>query len=567
MITANAPLRAVIYARYSSDLQREASLADQEEICRRYCAQMGWTVVHVYSDAALSAASALLRPGFQQMKADAFARVRKFDVVVCEAFNRLGRRLADTADLHDRLSHAGIKMHAPKLGEIMPMHVAIFGMMAQMQLADTAAQTWRSQLGRIKEGKVAGGIAYGYDVLPGIKKGKSLERGGRSINAQEAAVVVDIFRRFANGTSPEAIAQDLNARGVPGPGGREWQNTTIRGQPDRGTGILNNASYVGRLEWNRCAYVKDPATGKKVPRPNPRDKWEVVEVPTLRIMEDELWDKVRARQQEIAARVATRKQQAGDDLGINEGHRRKFLLSNLLTCGVCGGGYTITGKDRYGCATRKIKGTCGNERTITRQEIEARTLSGLKERLMAPDVVASFVNEFTRKINETGKAAGAALEEQRRELIKVTKGIDGIVTAIEGGMFAPEMKARMEALQVRKAALKAQLESAPSANIVRLLPNLSEIYAQKVEKLSEALNDDLIKPDAIELIRSLISQVVLTPRTESKGLDAVLYGDLAQILVFCEAAGTNTKIPTAKAIGSQLSVVAGAGFEPATFRL
>ena len=75
----------------------------------------------------------------------------------------------------------------------------------------------------------------------------------------------------------------------------------------------------------------------------------------------------------------------------------------------------------------------------------------------------------------------------------------------------------------RKATLEAQLEAAPSANIVRLLPNLSEIYARKVEKLSEALNDDLIKPDAIELIRSLISQVVLTPRTESKGLDAVLH--------------------------------------------
>ena len=57
-----------------------------------------------------------------------------------------------------------------------------------------------------------------------------------------------------------------------GPDGRPWGDTTIRGQADRGTGLLNNALYVGRLEWNRCSYVKDPRTGKRVARPNPREK-------------------------------------------------------------------------------------------------------------------------------------------------------------------------------------------------------------------------------------------------------------------------------------------------------
>ena len=81
-----------------------------------------------------------------------------------------------------------------------------------------------------------------------------------------------IFELFAAGVSPREIAKRLNAEHVPGPGGRPWGDTTIRGQADRGTGILNNALYAGRLEWNRCSYVKDPRTGKKVPRPHPREQ-------------------------------------------------------------------------------------------------------------------------------------------------------------------------------------------------------------------------------------------------------------------------------------------------------
>jgi site-specific DNA recombinase len=91
-------MRAVVYARYSSDLQREASIEDQIEVCRRYAEAQGWTVVGTYKDAAISGASRF-RPGLQKLIADAAGR--RFDVVICEAIDRLGRRLADTADLQD----------------------------------------------------------------------------------------------------------------------------------------------------------------------------------------------------------------------------------------------------------------------------------------------------------------------------------------------------------------------------------------------------------------------------------------------------------------------------------
>jgi site-specific DNA recombinase len=126
-------MRAVIYARYSSELQSEASIEDQIEVCRRFAEQHGWAIVDTYSDAAISGASRF-RPAFQKLLAE--AGQKRFDIVICEAIDRLGRRLADTADLQDQLSFHGISLITPSLGEITHIHVAVMGMMAQMGLKD-----------------------------------------------------------------------------------------------------------------------------------------------------------------------------------------------------------------------------------------------------------------------------------------------------------------------------------------------------------------------------------------------------------------------------------------------
>ena len=144
--------------------------------------------------------------------------------------------------------------------------------MAQLYLTDLRDKTKRGQLGRALAGKIPGGHAYGYALVDG-------KSGERRIKPDEAASCERIFRDFAAGKSPRAIASALNAEGVPGPHGREWRDTTIRGQPERGTGILNNAIYVGRLEWNRCSYVKDPETGKRRCPAKPAASWEIVDVP------------------------------------------------------------------------------------------------------------------------------------------------------------------------------------------------------------------------------------------------------------------------------------------------
>src|SRR5262245_41047343 len=143
---------------------------------------MGWKLTNIYADAALSGATRH-RPACQTLLAD--ARKHAFDVVVCEAVDRLGRRLAATADLQDTLRFLGIRLYTPSMGEVTALHVGIMGMMAQLTLKDLADKTKRGQLGRVRQGKIPGGLAYGYRVI--AQKGK--DRGHREIDPDEARTV------------------------------------------------------------------------------------------------------------------------------------------------------------------------------------------------------------------------------------------------------------------------------------------------------------------------------------------------------------------------------------------
>ncbi len=555
-------MRAVIYARYSSENQREASIADQVELGRRYIESQGWTQTAVYDDAAVSGASSHLRPGFQRLLHDAEAR--RFDVVVCEAIDRLGRKLADVADLYDRLTFANVQIHGVNIGHITQMHIGIMGTMAQMTLSDMRDKVRRGQLGRARAGRIPGGLAYGYKVVqppPGAQ-----ESGERRIIEGEAVIVRRIFQAYADGASPRTIARDLNAAGIPGPQGRPWIDTTIRGQVDRGTGVLNNTLYIGRLSWNRCSYVKDPRTGRRVARVNSRDQREETEIPALRIIDQALWDAVKARQ--ANARIEMRRDTAGN--ALNHSHRPQFLLSGLLTCGCCGGGYTITGKDRYGCATRRGKGTCDNGHTITRQKIEARILGGLKARMLTPDLVEEFIRAFAAELATLQREAGSRRAEMTHRLAGVERRLEGVLRAIEDGAWNDTLRSRLNTLEASKADINSQLASLSAPPPAQLHPNAAAIYAAKVAELEAALNEPEIRTQAGEALRSLIDCVLLTPDPDAEdGLAAELHGDLAMILELATASGspdptrrqgrgpTKKKLPRTDVPGSQLSVVAG----------
>jgi site-specific DNA recombinase len=318
---ASSPtVRAAIYARYSSDNQRDASIDDQVRICRAEIERQGCGS----SSSTPTPRSAVPRPsapGYQKLVLD--ATTGALDVVVAESLDRSSRDLADLATLYKHLSYLGVRLWTVAEGQISDLHVGFKGTMNALALKDLAQKTHRSQESRVRSGMAGGGICYGYDLVPG-------QTGARKINEAEAAVVVRIFEEYATGRSPRAIAVGLNEDGIPGPRGGPWRDTTIRGHITRGTGILNNEMYIGHLVWNRQCFRKDPATGRRRSRRN--DPARVIEedVPDLRIVSDELWHAVKARQSAIRESEGVTKARA---TRFWEQRRAQHLLSGLVHCG------------------------------------------------------------------------------------------------------------------------------------------------------------------------------------------------------------------------------------------
>jgi site-specific DNA recombinase len=287
-----------------------------------------------------------------------------------------------------------------------------------------------------------------------------------------------------------------------------------------------------------------------------------VPVPELRIVDDALWDAVRVRQAEVRLVMS----RDADGNALNGAHRQKYLLSGLLACGVCGGGFTIINAHDYGCSAHRSKGTCNNHGRIRRDELERRVLYGLKERLLAPELVEQFARDFHDEVNRLAAEQSESRAEDEGRLEAVRRKIASMIRAIEDGLYQPSMKARMAELEAEKAALEERLAAAPELPKVRLHPNLAGMYRKNVAALEQALADPEIKAEAMAIVRSQIDRITLTPG-EDGGLAVELYGDLARILQLCEAGEHKQQRPGRRGPGRGLSVVAGGGFEPPTFRL
>src|SRR5918911_2075873 len=185
-------MRAVIYARYSSELQRDASIEDQIRLCRaRIAREPGWAYLTAYTDHAISG-SIRLRPDYQKLLED--ARSGAFDIVVAEALDRLSRDQEDVAALYKHLSFAGVTLITVAEGEISELHVGLKGTMNALFLKDLAQKVRRGLEGRVREGRSGGGLCYGYKVAKETDAAGDPIHGGRLIDELEAAVVPRIFR-------------------------------------------------------------------------------------------------------------------------------------------------------------------------------------------------------------------------------------------------------------------------------------------------------------------------------------------------------------------------------------
>ena len=206
-----------IYARYSSDRQRDASIEDQIRLCEERARREGWRIHRHYTDHGISVAS-LERPGIRALLQDAQAGV--FQVILAEALDRLSRGQADIATIYERMAFAGIRIVTLTEGEIGALHVGLKGTMNSLFLKDLAEKTRRGLRGRIEAGRSGGGNSYGYDVVRRIGADGLAVRGERSINEEQAGIVRRIFAVYGAGKSPQAIAKQLNREGIPAPQGK-----------------------------------------------------------------------------------------------------------------------------------------------------------------------------------------------------------------------------------------------------------------------------------------------------------------------------------------------------------
>ncbi len=492
------PQRAAIYARFSSELQDARSIANQVALCREHAQRQQWAVFQVYADEAVSGASLHGREALLRLVED--AERGYLDIILIEHIDRLARNAADTIRLREQMEFIGVEIHTCASGLVTEMHAGLEGLMSALYLKQLAVHVRRGQAGRVREGLAGGGLTYGYAPVPG-------ERGKRTIVAAEAAVVQRIFDQYLAGRTPPEISIDLNREKVPPPRGDFWSASTILGNRKRGSGLLSNALYDGRLVWNKVTMRKDPKTGKRVSRINPEASWQVTAVPQLRIVDAEVF-----------AAVQTRLDERGHDTPA-AARRPRHLLSGLLRCGCCGRALVLKDRDSKGrriyCTRMREGGGCTNTRAFYLDEIERRVLAGLEAQLRDPRAIERFLHTYTEERKRLAAAEETKRHRKETRLGEVQREFDRVFNSyIKGMATEEETSPRLAALREERKALEAELSAIqPPTNIVTLHPGAVTRYLEVVDDLATSLPRRTVASDegiAVAL-RELVSCVTVTP--------------------------------------------------------
>lgn len=485
-------MSAVIYARYSSDLQNDRSIEDQVALCRKFAAAQGLAVSEVYEDRALSGTSFDARLGLMRLIRD--ARAKAFRVVIVESSDRLSRHPGDIHHIRDTLSFAGVIILQVSGGELTVMGAAVSGLVSSLMLQGLADKVRRGHAGTIARGRHAGGRAYGYRPVKG-------DPGLLEIMDDEADVIRGIYRDFLAGVSPRGIAGELNRKNVPAPRGPKWNASTINGSFARGSGILGNELYAGTIVWNKVTMLKNPETRRRVSRVNPAEAWQRSIVPALAIVEQGLFNAVQMK----------RKHRPHG----SQARAPSTLLSGLLRCHACGGSLVI--KDRYKgsarvhCATHRESATCGEGKAYQLPRIEAAVMEGLREHLNDPELLADYV----RKYNETRRTLNVALVQTRdstaRRLHQATAELDRIVLHLSKDIVKVESVAgRIKELEAEKDLLKAELASAAPPDVITLHPGAIGRYREHLEAIAAGAGTE----KARNAIREIVAYVKVWPTYE-----------------------------------------------------
>ncbi len=467
-------------------------------LCREYASRNSIDILSVYSDRAQTSASMHGRDGLAALMFD--AQSGRFDCVVVEAIDRISRDQEDLAGIYKRLTFNQVDIIAVHEGVANEVQIGIRGLLGSLFLSDLKHKVRRGMIGVVSDGRSAGGIAYGYDMVLG-------KPGERTINEEQAAVVRRIFGMYIGGMSPREIAFTLNKEGVPPPRGAKWNASTINGNKGRTYGILTNPLYGGKLVWNRVRMVRDPDTGRRVSRPNPESEWKVADVPHLAIVPEDVF----------AAAGARKEGRSRDRANGKSTMKPRRIFSGLLRCGVCGGGMSMhdryKGAIRIKCSRYTESRSCENKRSYRLDKIEAAVVGGLCDILKNPEAATEYIRAYNAERHRAIAEATRAAATIENRLLKVTAELDRLIKLYSvGTLELDQVEGRMKELQAEKKALTAEAATA------RAQVPVVEIHPAAISRFYDVLEDIRAKLEAGEpikdagllaAIRGAISHVVV----------------------------------------------------------
>lgn len=512
---------AAIYARKSTDQvgvsDDNRSVARQIEHAKAYAAQKGWEVpeTHVYSDDGISGAEFVKRPGFLRLM-NALKPRPPFQVLIMSEESRLGREQIETAYALKQIMDAGVRVFFyledrertldNALDKVM---LSLTNFAAEMEREKARQRTHDAMLRKAKAQHVAGGKVYGYDnkdvlsPLPGPDGASKRLHVVRVINEGQAEVVKRIFQLYASGLGIVRMAKLLNREGVPSPRGDGWAPTAIRE-------MLYRELYRGELVWNKTQRVDRGGTKKK--RARDEREWVRLKAPELRIVPDELWQRVDARLQ-MNQRVYKRKAR-GQLVGrpVPADFESPYLLGGFLKCAVCGGPLIPTSrsgrggkKTYYRCSMNWKRGAsiCDNATSVPTGVLDSAILHALSD-VLDERVLTRAVDKALAKLREgTGghddRRAGIA-----REVSLIESRLGRLLEAIMKGGPLDALIAQVKAEEQRKKVLAIKLDGLQAVANVRTLDSarLKRDLAERVAATKGLLTRNTAQ--ARQILRKLL---------------------------------------------------------------
>lgn len=492
--------RVAFYSRYSTSLQSYKSIEGQERLCAAYAEKQGWVETGRYSDAERSGTTTMGRQGLFQMLAAADRG--EFQVLLMEDTDRASRDAADMHRIAKELEELDIVLCTVVGGVVTDIELAFKSVQHQQFIKQNAEKSKRGQELAVSQGRMSGSVAYGYrKVVAADAQGNPIN-GLREKDPDRAAIVERIHQDFDAGKTTFEICKALNAEGEPAPKGGLWRVGTLLGNRHGGIGILRNPAYVGEYHYRKTQRKR--RKNKMKMRFTAESERIIVQHPELRIIPQELWDRNQARLAE------------NYDKPFHAKRKGEFVFTGRVFCGKCGC-TSIASDGKYVCTGRSQKGVCDNTRRAPRIAVEQSVFDRLQKHLLSAGLLKPCIDAYREEADRARVEHEARRQSDRSRLEDVDQRIANLVAQL-GGMRDTGYASQMLAVELdRLGAEKAVLEKQSKVRHVAAVPvEDADVIADRItatlQNLQAALQgDDREAARARELLRGLVSRVVLTP--------------------------------------------------------